>query len=1294
MFTTKPEVLAPAGSAEALSAALGAGADAVYFGLTDFNARIRARNFELGDLPDVLLDLRRWGVRSYIVFNTLVFTEEMGGARDALEAIAEAGPDGLIVQDLGVLSLVRQVAPGIDIHASTQMTIASPDGVRLAARLGAKRVILARELSIREIARIRSEVDTELEVFVHGALCVSYSGQCLSSEAWGGRSANRGQCAQACRLPYDLIVDGRPRNLENRAYLLSPHDLEGYRRIPELMALGISAFKIEGRMKSPEYVAASTALYRAAVDQAWEESRRAAAAAGAASTDTAGANAAPASKRSELDLLAREAQQIFSRGVGEGSLGGVNHQTLVDGTTRAHRGLQVGVVLRVDAPARGPAGGVIIETTARARGERPIPLKPGDGLLFASSPREEDEVGGRILSIDPVGDPRHLFIRFPRASTPDLERIRTGAPVYRTNDPVLQARLKEDLAHPERKRFVPLRVRAEASAGEPLRLTLSDPDGNTVEVVSTSTCEPARLHGLDAESLRAQIERTGQTRYRLASIETSIEGKLFLPVSELNRMRREAVERLEDLRGRRRDDEAGGEILDLAVPAAPTTEEPPELSPVSWAIARVGEDITGDAGGGRATSVEGEARHRDEAADPFAEACVILCRDREQVRGAVEAGARRIALDFLDLVGLKEAAAELRAAGIRVTLALPRIQKPGEERIESFFLGLEPDEILVRNLGGVERLRNLRERGDPSPFPLLVGDVSLNAVNPGSFDALLELGLARVTPGLDLNAEQLEGLVDRLSAERIEVPIYHHLPVFHTEHCVFAAFLSDGADFRSCGRPCDRHRIELRDRTGQAHPVVADVGCRNTVFGARPQSSLAVLAHLRQTGVRHFRIELMSEDASAASRLIELHRSVWMGALDRRDAEAELRAESSYGVATAALEPPRVMAGKAVGARLKPPGRGVRPGDRTHAERRVADDGAGRRRRKPGGRSGVPRPPAAEKKARAARRDFPTGTSDQERPLSGPAPRRRGESAERQDRPDRGGRRPPSRRPELGDTTPRVRERFADDERRPRPPGRPAERGDGPRRVRERFADDERRPRPPGRPAERGDGPRRGDRDDRHPPRRAPASTRPGRPASTSRSDDRGGRGRDDGSPRGAGSFTGRSGQRPPGRPVEQSFDRPTRRPPGGTSGRPTRRPPEGTSGRPTRRPPEGTSGRPTRRPPDQAADRSPRPPSDRRSDRPERRPTPAGADRSGRRPAPREPDRPPRRPPGRGTEQPSGRPPARNQERPPRRPPGRGQDRSLGGSTDRSGTRPPQRPGGGPSGRPPRRSGPRTRGR
>src|SRR5437763_11173520 len=265
----KPEIMSPAGYWPQLRTAIEAGADSVYFGLHHFTARAKV-GFSLAELPEVMRTLHRRGVKGFVTFNTLVFDHELQEAARTLAAIAEAGADAIIVQDLGVLKIAKQIAPDLEIHGSTQMSITSADGVRLAQSLGASRAPLARELSLAEVRAIREQTDCELEIFVHGALCVAYSGQCFSSEAWGGRSANRGQCAQACRLPYEMIVDGRVPPLADARYLLSPGDLFALRQIPEIVKIGVAALKIEGRYKDADYVALTTRAYRQAVDAAWD----------------------------------------------------------------------------------------------------------------------------------------------------------------------------------------------------------------------------------------------------------------------------------------------------------------------------------------------------------------------------------------------------------------------------------------------------------------------------------------------------------------------------------------------------------------------------------------------------------------------------------------------------------------------------------------------------------------------------------------------------------------------------------------------------------------------------------------------------------------------------------------------------------------------------------------------------------------------------------------------------------------------------------------------------------------
>ncbi|HZL56807.1 MAG TPA: peptidase U32 family protein, partial [Bryobacteraceae bacterium] len=249
----KPEVMSPAGYWPQLRAAIEAGADAVYFGLKHFSARAKV-GFSLEELPEVMRTLHARGVRGYLTFNTLVFEHELPEAARTLAAAARSGVDALIIQDIGILRLAREIASSLELHASTQMSITDSEGVRFARALGVDRVTLARELSLKEIGTIREQTGAELEMFVHGALCVAYSGQCFSSEAWGGRSANRGQCAQACRLPYDLMVDGTHRPLADARYLLSPGDLCTVDEVAGIIAAGAGALKIEGRYKDEDYV--------------------------------------------------------------------------------------------------------------------------------------------------------------------------------------------------------------------------------------------------------------------------------------------------------------------------------------------------------------------------------------------------------------------------------------------------------------------------------------------------------------------------------------------------------------------------------------------------------------------------------------------------------------------------------------------------------------------------------------------------------------------------------------------------------------------------------------------------------------------------------------------------------------------------------------------------------------------------------------------------------------------------------------------------------------------------------
>ena len=814
----KPEVMSTAGYWPQLEAALDAGADAVYFGLRHFTARAKA-GFALGELPRALEAVHRRGARAFVTFNTLVFEHELRAAARALAAIAEAGADAIIVQDLGILKLARAIAPDLELHASTQMSVSSAGGVRLAESLGARRVTLARELSLAEVRAIRGETSCELEIFVHGALCVAYSGQCFSSEAWGGRSANRGQCAQACRLPYDLEVDGTVKPLGDARYLLSPGDLFALRQIPEIIGIGIAALKIEGRYKDADYVALVTRAYRQAVDAAWE-----------------GRDAAIGA-REELDL-----EQVFSRGSGPYYLNGTDHQAVVRGRAPRHRGVRMGRVTAVSET------GVTIEPAAA---HQLAPLKPGDGVVFDAadwrSP-EEPEEGGRIFEVLPRGGA--IELRFANRAL-DRARIRRGDLVWRSSDPELEKRIRALAAA-----RLPVRVRATAREGAPLE-AVWEAGGIEVTVESAVPLGHARNRALDAEQLREQFSRLGNTPYRLDRLELAVEGAPFAPASLLNQVRRDAVERLE------------------AAAAAPRRTE------VRDAAVALEEIMNGGAGPIPARAV-------DRAPNIH-----LLVRTPEQLDAAIGFRPASITLDYLDLYGLKPSLERVRAAGLNARVASPRILKPGEERVIDFLLSCDCP-ILVRSAGLLEALRDRAHAA-------LVGDFSLNAANSIAAAELLELGLDSIAPTHDLNAAQVAELARAVGADRIEAVAFHHMPVFHAEHCVFCRFLSTGSSYRDCGRPCDEHRLALRDASGRAHPVMADVGCRNTVFGAEAQQAAAHLEAWLAAGIRDFRLEFAHESAAQVTAAARAFAAALDGNIDGAELERRLAPSAPGGITEGSL---------------------------------------------------------------------------------------------------------------------------------------------------------------------------------------------------------------------------------------------------------------------------------------------------------------------------------------------------------------------------------------------------------
>jgi putative protease len=850
-----PELLAPAGDWEALRAAVMNGADAVYFGLSNFNARARAANFEVSELPAVMQFLHSHNVRGFVTLNTLIFSDELPDVAEFVKAIAEAGADAVIVQDLGLVRLIRKMAPTLHVHASTQMTLTEPRGIDFVRELGVERVVLARELSLADIAKVTAGTEMPVEVFVHGALCVAYSGQCLTSEALGGRSANRGQCAQACRLPYELIVDGSARELGDRAYLLSPQDLAAYDHIKPLIDAGVISFKIEGRLKGGPYVAATTQTYRKAID--------------AAVTD----HNFHLTRQEELDLA-----QTFSRGLTPGFLEGVNHQKLVRGRFPKSRGIRVGHV--VEVTRRG----------VRVQYAEPHLelLKPGDGVLFDIGKPEEKEPAGRVWSVNRLAATRDgcgvVEISF-EAGVVDLSAIPRHCDVYRTDDPALRKKLEHTYVQDKLARRVPLVARVSGAVGGSVTLAFTDPEGHTASATWEGPLEIATKRATSVDDIREQLSRLGDTPFELGEVVVELPECVLVPRSVLNDLRRQAAAELAEQLAKLRKHVVGNPqaLAELRVQG-----ERPGLS-------RPSEEKT--------TGITPVARQETGLSRPSdVPRLTVLVRNPEQLAAVLawsppENLPRPAAVycDFEDLRRYKDAVPRARAAGMPVGCATLRILKPGEDGFQSLMVRAEPDIVLVRNLASISYFK------EQLPAARLVGDFSLNVANELTADLLIHAGLERLVPSYDLNWEQLVALVRHSTPSWFEAVVHQHMPMFHMEHCVFAAFLSTGKDHRDCGRPCEVHKVELRDRVGANFPVLPDTGCRNTVFNSVAQSGAEYVGRMRELGLTHFRVDLLRETPEQVGQLLNRYARVLAGFDDGHKTWRELQALNQLGVTRGTL---------------------------------------------------------------------------------------------------------------------------------------------------------------------------------------------------------------------------------------------------------------------------------------------------------------------------------------------------------------------------------------------------------
>jgi len=929
----RPEVLAPAGGWLQLTAAVENGADAVYFGVGDLNARARAANFTPEELPQVMEYIHTRGVKGYLVLNVLIFDDELEILAENAQLAARSGVDAVIVQDIGAVEIIQKAAPGLAIHGSTQMTITSAEGAAFAGSRGIERIVVGRELSIRDIASVAipgsntgsnlSNTTPEIEAFVHGALCVSYSGQCFSSEAWGGRSANRGQCAQACRLDYGLLVDGELKYLGDVQYLLSPQDLSAVELVPQLMLAGVSSFKIEGRLKGPEYVAMTTRVYREAVDAAWKGYLNSES---ISNTSIGDYTLDPVSSLELRQVFAR-GQDARNLGLTTGFLEGPQHQKVVRGRAPRHRGVLLGTVERVVSNGAGGNRGsgswsVVVKVAA--------PVRRGDGVVFDQGNPQAEEFGGSIYEIkvlessqqeerlnrknrndiaqqrnnhnggkskinsDGGGSGRSVLeaetgslVEMTLGSGPSTSSfsnattgIKPGDLIWKNKDPVLESKLKtsyENVSAADRRR-ISVTVQITASLGNPLRITLIDEKGRKSEAETSSSVENATGRPLTAGDVEKAVGVHLGDESSLVSKEfdfsngCEFEKGLFVSPGAIKDARRKAVAGL-------LDQQRGIPAMAAAAELAEHTN-PVVFKHVDDVLVEMRQSIATESRQWK----QDDSNNTREAASMLR----VLCRTKGQVDAALQVPwLREVVLDFLEVHGLKEACEAVRHAGKRVVVASPRILKPDERRLWIFYLRLGADALLVRSAG---LLHQLMQAGGPGaivpgaeghPIPILEGDFSLNATNIISADVLLQSGLTRLAPTHDCNADQLAAIARGLGSRGrcLEAILHQNLPIFHTEHCVFARFLSEGNSYLDCGHPCEHHSVHLRSSEGTDHLVLADMGCRNTVFDGSAQSGLPFIDNLVKAGFGSFRVELVDQSPKMVAPLLEGYKTALEDAL-------------------------------------------------------------------------------------------------------------------------------------------------------------------------------------------------------------------------------------------------------------------------------------------------------------------------------------------------------------------------------------------------------------------------------
>lgn len=794
-----PELLAPAGSLDAVRAAIANGANSVYLGVERFNARDEGAQLTFEELEQACAMARSRGVRVYLTLNVLLKPGELEDALLLLGDAIDRGVSAVIAQDLGFIRLVQKVYPGFEIHGSTQMTVHDVSGAKLARELGIERVVMARENTLDDLRSVRAEVPgLGLESFVHGALCISYSGQCLMSGMISERSANRGSCAQSCRKDY-LLTDVATGDTLDRGFLISARDLAAHDVLPDLADIGIECVKIEGRKKKPEYVAVAVDAYRGFLDRV---------AAGNTSPATAG----------EVQPLV----QIYSRGFTTGMYLGRGGREYVTRSQPDNRGTELGMVVGWER------GEVIVEVKE--------PVRTGDGLGFEPPPGSASAAMGFAVESARTLAVRHGIHRQAiRART----RVPVGWSVIRSSQAVLLERARATLAKvtPPDARRVRLDVTLRGNPGQPIDAVFTA-DGQQVAVSGATPLTPALSHGLDDTRLRDQLGRLGNTPFTLGAVQRNgLPLDLFAPISDLNRMRQQAVDELlvrRDWMETERLRQRQSRIHDAA----------------SSVVVSSGVDRDGN----RARLVAEVYRLED-------------------ARLAAEHGADEIVLDpFLrhplpPVSRVRALADELGTKGVSLRLRTPSIVRPEDRPALDKWLALE----LPLLSGHVGLACELATAGRD-----VVADYAVNCFNAHTAAELFHRGVRRLTASVELTVDELRQLVAPWEGRGFEVLVYGRPEGMTIEHCVLSAAFD--REPTTCRDLCVKKHpvVTLSDPSGYSFPVATDSDCRNRLLHSRPLEASEFIPRLLDMGIRSFRA-VFNVPGDRVGELVAAYRAILDG---------------------------------------------------------------------------------------------------------------------------------------------------------------------------------------------------------------------------------------------------------------------------------------------------------------------------------------------------------------------------------------------------------------------------------